>query len=351
VFPPAGAQHRRALEKAATGVDALDAEVVVVERKHAKQEDPATKPAAPQWNRRRGELSAARSGHAHPRRQLVVDALKRSDARPHYLRRRSQPAGSHDLNAGHIGHLEARPSVFFSTATLSDYLDRDLAHLLGTPKKREALPDVLDRKELARRLDVPAREGVWERVHAGKLERDRLLLALFAYSGLRRSELLGLDWDDVDLERRLIRVRNAKGSRQRVVPIHPGLVPLFLACAATRSPTGDPALFVGVLGRRLSPTILSVTFRRYTDAAGVAKRKRITPHTLRHVVATELLSAGANLREIQELLGHKHLDSTQRYTRVNAHELRGAIKQLTWAQPAAMPSDDAHHRQRVTRAS
>ena len=64
------------------------------------------------------------------------------------------------------------------------------------------------------------------------------------------------------------------------------------------------------------------------DARGVNERKRVTPHTLRHVFASELLHAGANLRQIQELLGHKHLDSTQRYTRVNAHELRGAIKRL-----------------------
>ena len=240
---------------------------------------------------------------------------------------------------------------FFRFCVESDYLERDPAHVLRTPKKREALPDVLDRAELSRLLEVPGREGVWERVHAGKLERDRLLLALFAYAGLRRSELLGLDCDDVDLDRRLIRVRNAKGGRQRVVPIHPGLVPLFVAYAATRSPTGDPALFVGVLGRRLSPTILTATFRRYTDAAGVAKRKRITPHTLRPVFATELLSAGANLRQIQELLGHKHLDSTQRYTRANAHQLRGAIKRLTCAQPTTAPSDGAHHRQRVARAS
>jgi site-specific recombinase XerD len=222
---------------------------------------------------------------------------------------------------------------FFRFCVESDYLERDPAHVLRTPKKREALPDVLDRGELSRLLDVPGRVGVWQRVHAGKPERDRLLLALFAYAGLRRSELLGLDCDDVDLDRRLIRVRNAKGGRQRVVPIHPGLVPLFVTYAATRTPTGDPALFVGVQGRRLSPTILTATFRRYTAAAGVAKSKRITPHTLRHVFATELLSAGANLRQIQELLGHKHLDSTQRYTRVNAHQLRGAVKRLPWAPP------------------
>jgi site-specific recombinase XerD len=65
-------------------------------------------------------------------------------------------------------------------------------------------------------------------------------------------------------------------------------------------------------------------------AAGAGERKRVTPHTLRHVFASELLHAGANLRQIQKLLGHKHLDSTQRYTRVNAHELRSAIKRLRW---------------------
>jgi site-specific recombinase XerD len=219
---------------------------------------------------------------------------------------------------------------FFRFCVESDYLERDPAHVLRTPKKREALPDVLDRSELSRLLDVPSQEGIWRRLHAGKRERDRLLLALFAYSGLRRSELLGLDCDDIDLDRRLVRVRNAKGGRQRVVPIHPGLLPLFLAYAATRPPTTDPALFLGVHGRRLTPTIMAVTFRRYATAAGVNKRKRITPHTLRHVFATELLGAGANLRQIQELLGHKHLDSTQRYTRVNAHQLRGAVKRLAW---------------------
>ena len=82
-----------------------------------------------------------------------------------------------------------------------------------------------------------------------------------------------------------------------------------------------------------------MTFHRYTDAAGVAKRKRITPHTLHHVFAIELLSAGANLRQIQELIGYRHLDSTQRYTHVNADQLREAIKRLPWAQSAATPSD------------
>jgi site-specific recombinase XerD/Zn-dependent peptidase ImmA (M78 family) len=218
---------------------------------------------------------------------------------------------------------------FFRFCVESEYLERDPAHVLRTPKKREALPDILDRGELSRLLDAPGKEGVWKRLHVGKVQRDRLLLALFAYGGLRRSELLGLDCDDVDLDRRLLRVRNAKGGRQRVVPIHPGLVALFIAYAAVRPETSEQALFLGVHGARLSGMLLALTFRRYATVAGVNKRKRITPHTLRHVFATELLGAGANLRQIQELLGHKHLDSTQRYTRVNAHQLGWSQTELS----------------------
>ena len=193
------------------------------------------------------------------------------------------------------------------------------------------LPDVLTMGELERLL-APARAP---RRDLGaplprQAERDRLLLALMAYGGLRRGELLGLDWDDVDLSRRLLRIRKAKGGRQRTIPIHPALAPLFVDYYATRVPLIEQAVFIGVQGNRLHSTQLGQTFRHYVEAAGVNERKHVTPHTLRHVFATELLHAGANLRQIQELLGHKHLDSTQRYTRVNAHELRGAIKRLRW---------------------
>jgi integrase/recombinase XerD len=220
---------------------------------------------------------------------------------------------------------------FFRFLLENEQIERDPALVLRTPKKRKALPDVLDRREVARLLDSAELDGVWKRNHDGKRKRDRLLLALFAYAGLRRSELLGLDWQDVDLERRLLEIRRAKGGRQRVVPIHPALEPLFLEYLKVRAHDREPALFVGVQGRRLSETILTQTFLRYAREAGVTQRKRVTPHTLRHVFASELLRTGANLRQIQELLGHKHLDSTQRYTRVTAHELRRAVKRLDFA--------------------
>jgi site-specific recombinase XerD len=261
-----------------------------------------------------------------------------------------QGEGIEDLAEVRVTHLRSfladeqkrRPAVssqarttaalkcFFRFLVEEERLVRDPALPLRTPKKHEALPDVLTMGELERLLVQPDRHDLWERHFRGKPERDRLLLALMAYAGLRRSELLGLEWDDVDLSRRLLRVRKAKGGRQRTIPIHPALVPLFAAYYATRVPLTEQAVFVGVQGNRLHYTQLGQTFRHYVNAAGVNERKRVTPHTLRHVFASELLHAGANLRQIQELLGHKHLDSTQRYTRVNAHELRSAIKRLRW---------------------
>jgi site-specific recombinase XerD len=237
---------------------------------------------------------------------------------------RTRPAVSSQARA------TAALKLFFRFLMEEERLERDPALPLRTPKKREVLPDVLSMGELERLLAQPGRDDLWERHFPGKPERDRLLLALMAYGGLRRAELVGLDWDDVDLARRLLRVRKAKGGRQRTIPIHPALAPLFAEYYATRVPLSSQALFVGVQGNRLHYTQLGQVFRHYVDASGVGDRKRVTPHTLRHVFATELLRAGANLRQIQELLGHKHLDSTQRYTRVNAHELRGAVKRLRW---------------------
>jgi site-specific recombinase XerD len=110
---------------------------------------------------------------------------------------------------------------FFRFLVEEERLVRDPALPLRTPKKREALPDVLTMGELERLLLQPGRRELWERQFLAEPERDRLLLALMAYGGLRRSELLGLDWDDVDLSRRLVRVRKAKAAgsgRSRSIP-------------------------------------------------------------------------------------------------------------------------------------
>ena len=179
---------------------------------------------------------------------------------------------------------------FFRFLVEEERLLRDPALPLRTPKKRETLPDVLTMGELERLLVQPGRADIWERHFDGKAERDRLLLALMAYGGLRRSELLGLDWDDVDLSRRLLRVRKAKGGRQRTIPIHPALAPLFAEYYAVRLPLTEQALFVGVQGNRLHNTQLGQVFR----TTSTRRRQRAQARDAAHAparVRLELLHA------------------------------------------------------------
>ena len=148
-----------------------------------------------------------------------------------------QGEGFRDLSEVKVTHLRAflaeeqkrRPAVssqartttalklFFRFLVEEERILREPALPLRTPKKQEALPDVLTMRELERLLAQPGRTDIWERHFPGKPERDRLLLAVMAYGGLRRGEVVGLDWDDVDLSRRLLRVREAKGGRQRTI--------------------------------------------------------------------------------------------------------------------------------------
>jgi site-specific recombinase XerD len=158
---------------------------------------------------------------------------------------------------------------FFRFLVEEERIVRDPTLPLRTPKKLEALPDTLTLGELERLLTQPGRAELWERHFGGKPERDRLLLALMAYGGLRRGELVALDWDDVDLGRRLLRIRRAKGGRQRTIPIHPALAPLFAEYYATRVPLTNQALFVGVQGTRLHYTQLGQVFRHYVAARRV----------------------------------------------------------------------------------
>jgi integrase/recombinase XerD len=135
-----------------------------------------------------------------------------AQARPH-LRRFLATEATYRPAPSSQARTVAALKGFFRFLVENEAIERDPALVIRTPKKREALPDVLDQRELGRLLGAVEREDVWKRHFSGRRERDRLLLALFAYAGLRRSELLGLNWDDVDLERRLLRVHRAKGGR------------------------------------------------------------------------------------------------------------------------------------------
>jgi integrase/recombinase XerC len=147
--------------------------------------------------------------------------------------------------------------------------------------------------------------------------RDVAILELLYAAGLRVSELAGLDVDDLDRGARTVRVLG-KGRRERIVPFGGEAARALDAYLARRESDRGP-LFVSLRGRRLTVRAIHAIVRRGAAAAGI--RRRVSPHTLRHTFATHLLDAGADLRAIQELLGHRRLSTTQRYTHVGADQL------------------------------
>ncbi len=184
---------------------------------------------------------------------------------------------------------------------------------LAGPKKPKSIPKALSVDEAFAAVTAPSGED-------GLRVRDRALLEMLYGSGLRVAELCALDVGDVDVGSRTVRVLG-KGNKQRVVPVGEKCLlalqqwlPLRAALAR-----GTDALFVNHRGGRLTTRSVARHLARYGEDVGV--RGRLHPHRMRHSFATHLLEGGADLRSIQELLGHQSLSTTQRYTRVDLDHL------------------------------
>jgi integrase/recombinase XerC len=200
-------------------------------------------------------------------------------------------------------------------------VDGDPGALVPTPKRDVRMPVHLSEDEMVRLVDAPARDEPLGR-------RDHAILELFYASGLRLSELVGLDVDDVNLSGQMVRALG-KGRRERLVPFNRSTANalraylkdrelLVKSWSPVRGRKSDP-LFVNYRGTRLTVRSVDRLVRRYAAGSGV--RAGVSPHALRHSFATHLLQRGADLRAIQELLGHARLSTTQRYTHVNAAQL------------------------------
>src|SRR5262245_19131784 len=213
-------------------------------------------------------------------------------------------------------------------------IDADPASLAASPKRERKIPAHLSINEMTRLLEMP---DVSDALGC----RDRAILELFYASGLRLSELVGLDLDDVNLRARMVRVMG-KGAKERLVPFNSAparAVRQWLKVRAVlranpnserRSESREPRaqsrraqsrepLFLNFRGARLTGRSVQRLVARYV--ASCSTRFGISPHALRHSFATHLLERGADLRAIQELLGHVQLSTTQRYTHVNAAQL------------------------------
>ena len=207
-------------------------------------------------------------------------------------------------------------------------VESDPAAFVGTPKREQRLPAHLGESEMSRLLETPDTSHPLGR-------RDRAILELFYASGLRLSELVGLDVDDINLSSRVVRVLG-KGRKERIVPFNRSTEDALRAWLKDWESIGasekrgqsnsnkmrkkaSVPVFLNYQGRRLSTRSVDRLVRKYVAACST--RFGISPHALRHSFATHLLERGADLRAIQELLGHARLTTTQRYTHLNAAQL------------------------------
>lgn len=200
-------------------------------------------------------------------------------------------------------------------------IDKDVAARLVTPKTGRHLPKVLREEEAGELMGNAASRSEVEYL------RDCAILELMYAGGIRIGELVGLDVVDVSVEKRTAKV-TGKGDKQRVVPFGQAaadaLRQWLLGGRGKLASPEESALFVGVRGKRINPRQVRRIVERAAQVSGVAG---LTPHGLRHSAATHLLEGGADLRVVQELLGHSSLQTTQIYTHVSSARLKAAFDQ------------------------
>ena len=204
---------------------------------------------------------------------------------------------------------------FFEFCVRQKWVEDNPAKIVATPRLDRHVPGFLSEEEMVKLLDVPPSDDALGL-------RDRAILELFYATGVRVSELVGANLDDMSLDEKMIRVRG-KGKKERLLPFGRKAVASLEAYLRVRHTfplvLGEQAVFLNYQGTRLTARSVQRLVTKYFKL--VALRKNISPHALRHSFATHLLGRGADLRVIQELLGHESLATTQKYTHMDVKHL------------------------------
>lgn len=230
-----------------------------------------------------------------------------------YILLRRYLAGlSKNTKKSSIGRKLAAIRSFFRFLLRRGLIEKNPAELIATPKKEQKLPFHLDIDQVTTLMEAPED-------HEKYALRDRAILELLYSSGLRVSELTGLNISELDLFGGVVRV-NGKGGKERIVPVGSFAVEALQSYLEGRDTSDfNGALFLNTRGGRINRRSVARVIDRY--AMQIAAFKQISPHTLRHTFATHLLEGGADLRAIQDMLGHASLSTTQKYTHVSIDRL------------------------------
>ena len=217
--------------------------------------------------------------------------------------------------------------LFTKWAVKNKYLAKDVAATLATPKGHRTLPEVLEIADAKTAMDSLATRAAEEESPISL--RDVAMVELLYATGARVAELCGLDLSDIDYDRQTIRVLG-KGNKERTIPLgNPAMKALNAWLKdgrdSVKNSQSENAVFLGARGKRIDQrTVRTVVYNALEAIEGI---ERMGPHALRHSAATHLLEGGADLRTVQEILGHASLATTQIYTHVSTERLQKAFKQ------------------------
>jgi integrase/recombinase XerD len=214
--------------------------------------------------------------------------------------------------------------MFYRYLRLEERVEQNTLELLSSPKLWERIPHVLSPESVEKLLDAPRNE---DRFYL----RDRALLETLYATGSRASEVVNLRLMDLHLESAFCKC-TGKGSKQRIVPLGAPAVSILkiylqdLRPLLTQADKENPWVFVSKGGKRLTREMLWILVKKYVRRAGL--NAKVSPHTLRHSFATHLLAGGADLRTVQELLGHANIRTTQHYTHVDRSKLQAVHRKF-----------------------
>lgn len=214
-------------------------------------------------------------------------------------------------------------SSFFKFALEMEYIDKNPMLPIHAPKLEERLPIYIKENDLRKLLEAPKKYARF----ASHVNRDRVMMSLLIYTGARKSEILNLNWSDIDFKEQVVHIKKGKGKKDRDIPLLEPLAIALLDYYNERKPKIEEPILLSDNNTRLSKTAFQTLFRRYLTKCGLAN-KHYTIHKCRHSFATLLYQNGVDILTIQKLLGHSDLNSTKIYTHVTNEHMKEEVKKF-----------------------
>jgi site-specific recombinase XerD len=231
---------------------------------------------------------------------------------------------SRGLCQSSISKIIATIKSFFNYLEEEEIIVKNPTRKIRVPKKIYRIPSVMSKYE----VDLIIKSVDFAPLRCRKNNtRDKLVLSLLYYTGIRKSELLNLNWTDINLSKNTLIVRNGKGGKDRLIPLHRKVTELIDKYLDERLPLKTDALIIGEQGKRLCKGSFVYLLKMYLTLSGL-KKKGYTAHSFRHSFATHLVEAGVDLFKVQRLMGHASLDTTKIYINFNNTQMAKAVDRL-----------------------